>query len=304
MSSEGGIRYIDIFTIEDIDHLVRSINNGSKFADLFKIHLDELIIHLFSALEISEKIFNHKNYFYDKNRNLHISYTHEGYFWISTMGLISQKSFSQYNNQFVKAFRSQFRVTSILLDEALRLCENENVYNMNGYTYWYLIDLAPAIFNNLVFYFEILSKAYLSLSNVDFNKTHRLSNILPIVKETMFKKCHNDTVFHKSIISSFENTVNYIKTIPGNFKEQNIKYEDNSCDNTSITFDRIEIQEIINVIWMSNDFIMEYYYYKDKDTCNTIYLKQGLFESLVAKATSDEERQRIIREYEYLVRKP
>jgi hypothetical protein len=57
----------------------------------------------------------------------------------------------------------------------------------------------------------------------------------------MFRLGHNDTNFYAYIIAAFEHIVEYISTIPSNFREEYVKYDDNSGDSTIIRFDRNEL---------------------------------------------------------------
>lgn len=95
----------------------------------------------------------------------------------------------------------------------------------------------------------------------------------------MYKKGHNDTIFQAHIIAEFKKVLKYIESIPGEFKEHFVKYDDNSEDDTVIHFNIDSLNEIQKTIDMSNDFIISYYYEHD-----VMYLKSGLLERLTNKA--------------------
>lgn len=294
--------FININNKDDMDYLVNRIQNGPIFAEPFKFKTKKLRNNLLSALNLSVNEFDQKYFYYDHEKKIHISESEKGYIWISTMGLIAQKgSINNINNQFVKACCSQYIVLCLLVDKAISLCEDEKTYDVDGYNYGYLNELTPQLFHSTLFYFEIFGKAYLSLNNVEFKKHHKLSEILQKVKETMFTLGHNDTSFHAYVISAFEYIVKYISTIPGNFKEQYVKYEDNSGDSTVIRFDQNELLNMKNTINLSHDFISNFYY--NKGSGDILHLKQGLYNRLLEMSKNDEEKKRIINTYSYLINK-
>jgi hypothetical protein len=94
----------------------------------------------------------------------------------------------------------------------------------------------------------------------------------------------------------FEKIVNYIATIPGNFKEQYVKYDDNPGDQTVISFQQNKLNDIKNSIDLSYDFIISFYY----DEGDVMYLKSGLLSRLLDKTKNSEEREKIIKKYGYL----
>lgn len=81
-----------------------------------------------------------------------------------------------------------------------------------------------------------------------------------LVKSTMFDLNQNNTLFHLVIVSRFEQIIDYISTIPGNFKEQYVKYRGNLEDHTIIIFDSYELTDIETTINRARDFITSYYY--------------------------------------------
>ncbi|WP_143070180.1 hypothetical protein [Halanaerobium salsuginis] len=111
----------------------------------------------------------------------------------------------------------------------------------------------------------------------------------------MYKKGHNDTTFQAYIIAEFKKVVDYIESIPGDFKEYFVKYDDNSGDDTVIHFNIDSLNEIQKTIDMSNDFITSYYYDQD-----VMFLKPGLLERLTNNAKTKNEKQQIIDEYGYM----
>ncbi|MDD4238056.1 MAG: hypothetical protein PHT62_05820 [Desulfotomaculaceae bacterium] len=292
--SDNTSEYININTDQDLAYLIRKIGDGPIFAEAFKFEPACLRDQLLTALGIQIDEFEQKYFFYDAESNFHISESEHGYLWISTMGLVAKGKLT--NNQYVNACEFQYVALSLLLNKAIDLCDDETIYDIDSYSYGYLSKITPTLFNNILFYFETFGKAYLAISNVSIPKTHKLSVIFSQVRQTMFNLHQNDTRFHAQILCTFEQLVKYIGTIPGNFKEQFVKYDDNSGDHTVINFRHNELNKIKNSIDFSYDFIMSYYYDKE----NVMYLKQGFFIRLLDMAKNDEEKQRITETYGYL----
>jgi hypothetical protein len=90
--------------------------------------------------------------------------------------------------------------------------------------------------------------------------------------------------------------VEYLTTIPGNFKEHFVKYDANEQDTTVIIFDPEHLGELRNKLEVINEFIYYYYYEGDQ----THYLKQGFHQRIVDKAKSEEERKKVSEMYDYL----
>lgn len=291
---DSASEYIYINTNRDLADLIRRIKDGPIFAEAFKFEPACLKNQLLTTLDIQKEEFEQKYFIYDTERNLHISESEHGYLWISTMGLVSRGNLP--GGQYVKACEFQNVALSLLLDKANDLCADETIYDIDSYSYEYLSKITPALFHNILFYFETFGKAYLDISNVSIPKTHRLSEIFSKVRQTMFRLHQNDSIFHAQILFTFEQLVKYIDTISGNFKEQYVKYDANSGDHTVINFCHNELSEIRNSIDLSYDFIMNYYYDKE----DGMYLKQGLFNKLLDRAKNEEEKQRIAETYRYL----
>ena len=115
----------------------------------------------------------------------------------------------------------------------------------------------------------------------------------------MYNKNQNDSIFQAHIIAEFKKIIEYITSIPGGFKEHFVKYDDNSQDSTVIVFNPEYLKGIRNTIDMSNEFINSYYYEGDKAR----YLETGLLERLIEKSKTEDEKQRIINMYGYMISK-
>lgn len=287
---------IEITTQEDLNHLVGRIQNGPVFGAAFSFISEEFREKLFSDIEIPLDVFSQTFSVYDHKRKIHISESYNGDIWISTLGLIAGKEST--NNKTVNAFRSQYIVLCLLLDKAMKLCEDKDIYNIEGPKYRYLTEMTSALFHNIVFYFEIFSKAYLSLNNISFPNTHKLESLLKKVNETMYSSKHNDTFFHAYVVAAMEDIVKYIKSIPGDFREQYIKYADNTEDSTVIRFDPNDLFSLKHAVELANEVIMECCYGKKGDP---LYLKQGLYSRLLEMAKSDEDRQRLVKRFSFLL---
>jgi hypothetical protein len=279
---------------DDLDYLIERIENGPQFAKAFKFGNENDSAKLLAYLKIDNDEYNREYYYSDKIRNIHISESEFGYTWISTLGLVAKGKAT--SNKFVNACVNQYTVVSLLLDKAFEICENSEVYDVDGYNFGYLSELTPALFHNTLFYIEVFGKAYLSLSGASVPHTHELSKVFSLVKNMMYKNNHDNTVFQARIIAEFQKGINYIELIPGGFKEHFVKYDDNPEDGTVICFDKEKIYEIHNVVDMSNDFISSYYYDKE----SALYLMPGLLERLIDKAETEKEKQQVINMYGYM----
>lgn len=286
--------YIYINNQNDLKYLIERIEKGPLFAEAFKFDNNEIFIELLNYFEIDYKEFKKRYFYFDKKRDLHISESEFGYTWISTYGLVAKGKSSC--NKFVNSCNNQYIVVSLLFEKAKEICESDRVYDVDGYKFGYLSKLTPALFHNVLFYIEVFSKAYLSLSGVNVPHTHELAKLFAKVNKTIYIKNHNDTIFQAHIIAEFEKVVEYIESIPGGFKEHFVKYDDNSEDGTVIRFNIDSLDEIQKTIDISNDFISSYY------NDDVMHLKSGLLERLINKTKTENEKQQIINKYGYMRR--
>lgn len=287
--------YISISSDEDLNYLLHRIEHGPLFAECFRFDTRELFWELLHRLDISRDDFESEYFYFDESRDLHISESEFDYVWISTYGLIAKGKATE--NKHVNACMNQYTVVSLLFEKAEEICATSNAYDVDGYNFGYLSELTPALFHNILFYIEVFAKAYLAFCGVRFPHKHGLSELFKIVNRTMYEKGHNDTLFQAHIITEFERVVEYIKSIPGDFKEHFVKYDDNSEDGIVIRFNRGALDGIKNIVDLSNDFINSTYY----DSDDVMYLKSGLLERLLEKAENEEDRTRITDMYGYMV---
>lgn len=283
---------------EMIDLLISRLNNRELMAEKFRFTQDEYYFQLFEFLQIDMEAYQDKYYVYDESRNLHIADSQFNYTWISTYGLVS--SGKESKNKFLNACINQYTVISLLFEKALDICKDETVFDIDGYNFEYLKKLTPALFHNVLFYVEVFGKAYLSLSDTYVPHTHDLELLYQEVLNTIYIKKHNDTIFHAKVIIDFLEIIDYIKTIPGNFKEHFVKYDDNKEDLTVIKFESFSLHEIYETITLSQDFI--YSYYTD-DVGNRVYLNPGFLARLLSKCETEADKQRIMNMYGCLVKK-
>ncbi|WP_404395593.1 hypothetical protein [Pseudoalteromonas phenolica] len=295
--SEDNEKFITISNQDDLDYLINRIENGPLLSNSFKFEDRDFFLRLLVYLNIKEEQFREKYFYFNKSRNLHISESEFGFVWISTYGLIAKDK--ETNNNLVNACVNQYTVLSLVIDKAIEIAGNENTYDVDGYNFGYLSRLSPALFNNVLFYIEVVFKAYLKLSGTMFPHTHELSKLYSLVTKTMFEKNHNDSLFHALVVDEFKKIIEYITSIPGDFKEHFVKYDDNLNDNTVILFDLEYLVGIRNTIDISEDFI--YNYYLEGENC--LNLKPGLFEKLIGKAKTETEKARVVKVYSHLVAK-
>lgn len=292
--TESDDKYIYVNNKSDLDDLTNQIAGGKLLANEFKFTERDYLIDLLGALGIKYEEFTKKYFYYDSNRNLHISESEFGYVWISTYGLIAKNKSTP--NSKVNACVNQHIVISLLLDKAIEICKSESVYDVDAYNFGSLSELSPALFQNIIFYVEVFCKAYLSLSGINSPHTHKLSVIYLKLIDTMFAEKHNDSLFQILIVDKLSKIVDHVTRIPGNFKEQFIKYDDNPLDSTVVIFQPNNLNEIKSTFELCNDFITDYFYSGIK----THYLNSGLYQRLLAKAETEDQRTRVIDNYRHL----
>lgn len=288
-------KHIAINTKKDLEYLLGRVENGPLFAESFKFRNKNLFRRFLDLLEIDYEEFQTKYFYYDQTRRLHISESEHKFIWISTYGLVAGDT--KTDNNFLNACNSQYAVISLIFNKAFELIEGKDVYDVDSFSFEYLSEFTPALFHNVVFYIELFGKTYLSLSKYAVPHTHNLNKIYSSVTDVIYEKGHNDTVFQAEIIAEFLKVCEYVSSIPGGFKEECIKYDDNSEDHTVIIFDPLFINHINNVIKASYDFIYDYYYFQDK----AIHLKSGLLQRFIGMAKNDAEKEKIISTYGYMI---
>lgn len=291
------LEVIRVSNTKELQDLINRFNNGPAFAMAFEFDTEELWEQFLAVVGLTTKTFNEKYYYFDDVKGIHISESEKGYVWISTMGLIAKSRST--GNRYLNACSWQKIVLIHLLDDAILLAENENTYDVDGYNYSMIEELTPALFHNTLFYFETLAKAYLSINGQAFPKNHKLSELLKLVKQTMFAKQHNNTLFHAHVVPLFEGVVNHISSIPGKFKEQYVKYDDNPMDSTVVEFSSKHLKEIRDLVEVSHDMVSEMYC----DTENCFYLHTNLYQRLMNNCKNDEDRKRVETVYSFLFEK-
>lgn len=289
------IEKINIQNTDDLRYLVHRFLNGPPFACAFEFADRELFACFLESVGIDEIGFQEKYYYFDIENSIHISESESGYVWISTMGLVAMSRIT--GNQFINACYGQKVVLTHLLDEAIEISSGDSVYDVDSNLYSQIEALTPTLFHNTIFYFETLAKAYLSVNGKAIPFTHKLSDLLKLVKETMFEKNHNNTLFHANVIPMFEEIVRHIGSIPGKFKEEYVKYDDNPQDTTLIQFNPSNLKNMRENVELSHDMITEMYY--SPNDC--IYLKGGLYHRLVQKSQNDDQRNHVETTYGFLL---
>lgn len=279
---------------DDLHYLVRRIDNGPLLAKAFKFQERNLFISLLEQLKVDVEEFHKKYAYFDKKRNLHISESEFKYVWISTYGMVARGK--QTDNNMVNACLNQYTVVSLLVDKAIEVSSREDVYDIDGYSYGCLSSLSPALFNNILFYMELFGKAYLTLSGANVPWTHKLTYIYSLVSKTMSDNGHSNTFLNVLIHDAFQDIIDYVSSIPGDFKEQFVKYDGNSEDSTLIIFDADQLLKMKNAVDFSNDFVFSYYYQGE----SAFELKPGALERLISQARTKKEKQYILERYGHL----
>ena len=292
---EDNFEKIPIQNENDLEYLIRTFKEGDPMAFAFTFENDDLYTQFFNAVGIDVNLFQEKYYYYDRSRNIHISESEFGYVWISTMGLVAKSKIT--GNKYVNACYGQKIVITELLDKAITICSNESVCDIDSYAYSEIEQLTPTLFHNSLFFFETVMKAYLSLCKKEVPFTHKTEDLFILLKKTMFEMGHNNTMFHAHVIPMIEELVNHINRIPGKFKEEYVKYDDNPQDITVILFDINHLNKMRNEVELIHDIISGLYY----DIRDQLYMKPNLYERLLQKCKTDEEKNRIKTTYGFLI---
>jgi hypothetical protein len=293
--TEKDEEYVLISKHSDLVELISRFTQQELFAYQFKFSERDYFVSLLESLKINYEDFTKKYYYYDSIRKIHISESEFGYLWISTYGLVAKSKAT--TNRAVNSCINQYITASLLLEKAISVVQNEKVYDVDSYGFSYLSKLSPALFHNLTFYVEVFCKAYLSLAGVETPHTHRLSWIYRKTAETMFRNNHNNSLLQAIILDPLYKLVAHVESIPGNFKEQFIKYDDNPLDDTTIIFQTEELYRMMNVLEVSNDFITDFFYLGTE----THYVKSGLYQRMLDKADTEHKKEQIKKMYAHLV---
>jgi hypothetical protein len=291
-------KFILISDQNQLDDLIDRVSKKQLFANQFKFSNRDFFLALLNLLEINYEDFTKHYFYYDEGRKLHISESESGYIWISTAGLVAKDKTT--TNSAVNSCLNQYIVVSLLLNKAIEISKSAKVYDVDSYNFGYLSDLSPALYHNIIFYIEVLCKAYLSLNGIKSPHIHKLSSIYQTTVETMVAKNQNDSLFQAQILDPLYNFVDHIRKIPGNFKEQFVKYDDNPEDSTVIIFHTDSLSEVSIIFELANDFILDFFYTGKE----SYYLKSGLYQRLLDKAETDEKKQKIKHMYGHFIQSP
>ena len=251
------VKTIYINTEEELNALIHIINKGLLFADAFVFKTDNMFNDFLTTIGYSPTMFDEKNYIYDKAKKIHICKSIEQYIWISTMGLVARDKIT--DDKYINAYILQYRTISIVLDTALDLFNNEQIFNIDSYNYSLIEELTPVLYHNTVFYFEVLAKAYMFINDIPFRKIHSLKKLLQLIKETAQSNTCNNTALYHLLETNIEGLVKHTSAISDKFNEAHIKYDDNENDSTIIKFNFEELKSIQQTIDMCDDLIMDMY---------------------------------------------
>lgn len=291
---ENEEEYILISEQSHLDELVNRVVEENQFAKQFKFADRKFFISLLESLNINYEDFSKKYFYYDAGRKLHISESQFDYVWISTYGLIAKNKAT--NNRAVNSCISQYEVISLLFKKAIEVVQDERVYDIDSYNFNILSKLTPAIFHNLTFYVEVFCKAYLSLTDTQVPHSHKLSLLYKKTVETMVSQKHNNSLFQILVLEPLYKFVNHIESIPGDFKEHFIKYDDNPLDDTVILFDLAGLIEMTSILELSIDFIKDYFHIGTE----THYLESNIYQKMLDIADTEEKKKRVRELYPHL----
>lgn len=299
--------HIAIKTEEKLNHLCNSIKNGVVFADSFSFENESLLHAFFDNLSIDITNFNEKTYYYNEEKEIHITKNEANIYWISTMGLVPQEKLSI--NKYFNSLSSQHWVMITLIEKVRLILSGENIYFAESYYQEKVAGISQALFGNTVLYCELLGKAYLSIDKND-RKTiredriakirkgsdgHRLGNISTAVRDVLYENGHNNTYFHFYYAFLLKSMSEYLRGLPG-FKEAYIKYDDNLKDFTVVSLSKSNLALLEQMISNTYTAVYDFYFGFDQD-CFT----QGYFEYLLSQAKTDEQMQYVKTNYVFLI---
>ena len=279
----------------DLNKIIQKFNKNIQFAIEFKFAKRDYFYSLLQSLNIEPAEFEKKYFFFDVNRQLHISESEFGNVWISTMGLVAKNKVT--TNKAVNACVNQHTVISLILDRSIKIIQCNDVYDIDSYNSEELSKLSPALFHNSLFYIEVFCKAYLSLCGIKTPFTHKLTILYAEVVATMYAQKHNNSLFQVTIMDKLSPLVKHINKIPGEFKEQFVKYDDNPDDATVILFRLELLEDLKSTFMLCVDFITDFYH----DGIKSHYLRQGFYQKLLDKAENEAEKKKVINMYDYLI---
>ena len=290
----AGEKCILISSPEDEEEIKVRNSEKQTLAHLFKFSDRKFFISFLEFLKLTDNEFRRKYYYYDGISKIHISESEFGYVWISTHGLIARKKAT--SNSAVNSCLNQYTVISLLIQKAIEICKNENVYDIDSYNFGRLDELSPAIFHNMTFYIEVFCKSYLSLSGTSIPYSHKLKTLYQKTVDTMNNNKHNNSLFQVMLLEPLYKFVQHVSNLPGEFKEHNIKYDDNPMDDTIILFDLYGLVEMKGLLELTRDFITEYYYVGSENH----YLESNLYQRLMTKAKTEDAKKKIEALYPHL----
>ncbi|MDR6569160.1 hypothetical protein [Chitinophaga ginsengisegetis] len=295
--TENGKEYILVSKQAHVEEIVNRMVKQEPFAEQFKFSERDLFIALLESVKVNYEDFIAKYFYYDAIRKLHISESEFGHVWISTMGLVANKKTTK--NRAVNSCLNQYTVVSLLFEKAIEVVQDEKVYDIDSYKSGLLSNLSPAIYHNVIFYIEVFCKAYLDLTGTQAQHTHKLTSIYQKTVEVMTSNYHNDSLFQVLVLDPLYKFVDHLGKIPGDFKEQFIKYDDNPQDDTVILFNLSGLIEMKYLLELSVDFINDYFYMGT----DSHYLKSNLYQRILDKADTEEKKKRIQDMYSHLAKK-
>ncbi|MGV0923745.1 hypothetical protein [Empedobacter tilapiae] len=293
--NEKDEEFVYISNTKELNELLEKFTQKDLFAYKFKFKSRDYFIKLLKFLGIKIDDFENQYFYFDSSQKLHISESEFGYIWISTYGLIAMNKPTK--NKFINAFKNQYTVINLLFEQAIDLSQSKKIYDVDSYNFGKLSVLTPAIFNNIIFYIELFCKAYLNLTGSKVLHTHKLNFLYQKTLETMSFKNHKDTLFQFIILDPLSKIIEHINKIPGDFREQFVKYDDNISDDTIIIFDTEELIKMQNVLEVSYDFIIDYFYSGEKSH----YLETGTYKKILEKAKNSEEIENVKKMYGHLI---
>lgn len=288
------MKTIKIKNEEEVLMLANRIIMGEEFSNNFKFRRNDYFDILLSKLNISKDLF-YENDYYCKD-NIYIAGSILGYFLISSMGfVVFKESCDKYEDKMYTALSSQYELMQIIIEKISDYNESEMKYNINSSVNDILVNLCITYFHNYLFYLELLCKYYIYKNNYSCPNTHSLRSLLQKVKVVMFEKKQNDSLFHYLIVSEVQSAVNLISKIPGNFKEQYVKYNDNDGDNVCIKVD--EIKSTYNFVVTSFEIMLRL-----NCNMNSKYMEQGFYSKKLKLAKNDTERKKLKTELRFLIK--
>lgn len=261
-----GITINKISNNNDLEDLLDKISNKGVY-HFYTFETPELRKEFFEKINLSSDEFCKKYFYYNSKKKLHISESEEGYFLISTIGLVSpDRNADERIDTLFLSLGAQFEILIVILKKLSENLANEKIYDIDSNLYESSTNLLAGITHNIVFYYELFAKMFLLLEGENPSRDHKLYELYKNVAKLIIRKKRVESIFNISILQPILTLIEEIKKIPDEFRECFMKYNDNNGYRLAFILEEEVIKQTLFQIETSYDFIYEYYYFLGEKT--------------------------------------